>query len=635
MSGPSKPAFSMFGQQNTSNQGNTGGNLFGGASPFAGTPTSQAGGSIAGMGQTSIFGNAQPSGNEQSSPFGTTLAQQQNQAGSQQGPKSASNIFGGFSTPSRPSENTAPSLFGSSTGSATPNAKPAMFGSTTPAGPPPNAGATSLFGAMGGTRASNGGLFGAMSNSERPSMPAVATSSSEKPALFSGSSAPTTQSSGPPLFNATAKTVNPTLGSQATQQQGASVFSGNTASASNSSGQGQPSLFGTAPKSTSNLANAAPLSNEAEQTSAPSERQKPIFAFPTASPSSQEPGKDAGPTDRQAAKPTTQTTTHEGNAASSSILGQAVSSAAAPSSLFPQAGSASNVGSAAAQNAGANRMTSGDAQSTSSKANTSGSLFSSSATKVPLEAQTDSSQTGLNVKNNSINLNSSFAGPAPSAQSRLKNKSMEEIILRWATDLSKYQKEFQAQAASVASWDRMLVENSNAISKLYSKTFQAERDTAEVQRQLSAVEDQQDELTRWLDYYEREVDQIISRQTGQGETLQGPDQDRERTYQTAEKVSDRLSEMGTELTTMIEEINSASSAIGKTSKQDDPLSQIVRVLNGHLSQLQMIDQGTSELQSKLTATQKDGQRLSTKSRVGLGTSSAAADDFYRSYMSRR
>lgn len=76
----------------------------------------------------------------------------------------------------------------------------------------------------------------------------------------------------------------------------------------------------------------------------------------------------------------------------------------------------------------------------------------------------------------------------------------------------------------------MLVENGNAISKLYSRTFQAERDTAELQRQLTAVEGHQDELSQWLDRYEREVDEMLARQVGQNDGMQGPDQDRERTY---------------------------------------------------------------------------------------------------------
>ena len=94
---------------------------------------------------------------------------------------------------------------------------------------------------------------------------------------------------------------------------------------------------------------------------------------------------------------------------------------------------------------------------------------------------------------------------------------------------SKYQKEFQAQADKVATWDSMLVENSNEISKLYSKTYQAERDISEVQRQLSSVEGQQDELSQWLDRYEREVDEMLNKQIGRGDRGQGPDQERERT----------------------------------------------------------------------------------------------------------
>lgn len=130
---------------------------------------------------------------------------------------------------------------------------------------------------------------------------------------------------------------------------------------------------------------------------------------------------------------------------------------------------------------------------------------------------------------NTANLGASTAGPAPPAQSRLKNKSMDEIITRWASDLAKYQKEFQRQAEQVASWDRLLVENSDKIQKLYGSTLEAERATTEVERQLTAVENDQEELAVWLDHYEKEVNQMMSNQVGQGDSLQGPDQERDRT----------------------------------------------------------------------------------------------------------
>lgn len=106
---------------------------------------------------------------------------------------------------------------------------------------------------------------------------------------------------------------------------------------------------------------------------------------------------------------------------------------------------------------------------------------------------------------------------------------MDEIITRWAADLSKYQKEFQSQAEQVAAWDRTLVENSDKISQLYRKTHQADRDAAEVERQLTAVEGQQEELAQYLDRYEKEVDELVHRLgTGPGE-IGGVDQERERT----------------------------------------------------------------------------------------------------------
>ena len=73
------------------------------------------------------------------------------------------------------------------------------------------------------------------------------------------------------------------------------------------------------------------------------------------------------------------------------------------------------------------------------------------------------------------------------------------------------------------------MDNSDKISKLYARTFQAERDTAEVERQLSAVEGEQQELERWLDQYEKKVDEMMERMGG-GEG--GVDGERERTYVT-------------------------------------------------------------------------------------------------------
>ena len=168
---------------------------------------------------------------------------------------------------------------------------------------------------------------------------------------------------------------------------------------------------------------------------------------------------------------------------------------------------------------------------------------------------------------------------------------MDEIITRWATDLSKYQKEFKEQASKVAEWDRMLVDNGEKIQKLYTGTYEAERASNEIERQLSNVESQQEELTAWLDRYEQDLNELFSKSIGTSEQVTGPDQERERTYKLAEKLTDRLDDMGKDLTKMIKEINDMSSTLSKGSKPDDPVRLSFDVIQNpaHKANLYLVD----------------------------------------------
>lgn len=70
------------------------------------------------------------------------------------------------------------------------------------------------------------------------------------------------------------------------------------------------------------------------------------------------------------------------------------------------------------------------------------------------------------------------------------------------------------------------------MKQLYSKTFQAERDAAEVERQLTMMEENQQELDSYLDRYEKEIENMMKLHGvgGRSDGLRGPDQERERTY---------------------------------------------------------------------------------------------------------
>jgi nuclear pore complex protein Nup62 len=147
---------------------------------------------------------------------------------------------------------------------------------------------------------------------------------------------------------------------------------------------------------------------------------------------------------------------------------------------------------------------------------------------------------------------------------------MDEILTRWASDLTKYTKEFKTHAETVAKWDQVLVDNMSKISKLYTQTATSEKQTASVEMQLTAVENQQNELDSWLTKYEHEVDEMLAK-NGPSQEVGGPDQERERTFKLAERLGERLEDMSRDLESMIEEVNGANASLNKNSKADEPV----------------------------------------------------------------
>jgi len=135
----------------------------------------------------------------------------------------------------------------------------------------------------------------------------------------------------------------------------------------------------------------------------------------------------------------------------------------------------------------------------------------------------------------------------------------------------------------VAHWDRLLVENTGKISALYSKTYQAERDAAEVERQLAFVENAQDELEQWLARYEQEAAEMSGRVVGSGAGdggAAGVDLERERMYRLAEKVTAKLDDLNSDLGDVIAEINDVGARLSKVRQGDDPVSFFFSALLG-------------------------------------------------------
>ncbi|KAF2494040.1 hypothetical protein BU16DRAFT_573392 [Lophium mytilinum] len=649
-SGASTP--SLFGSANTGNSSS------GGGFSFQKPATTSAGGG-------GLFGGGATTGTPAQSPAGFGFGNSTGSSGLK--PPTASAAAG--STTPAPNK---PSLFGA-------------LGSTTPAGPPPGGNKGGLFGAQAaqatpGAQNNPPSLFGskpsAASSASTPSLFGAAGAGTTTPSnLFGGGANKPAQPSGlssgftlggsKPASQAPSGFVTPASAPQTTQGQQPgttplNLFGGQTGGAQGTQPTPKGPLF--------NLG-GAPTPASSTPASTPS-------TFSLGGATSQPPASQPATTSAAApsggsfflggAKPAPTTTSASPmsnmfNKPSGSGAGAAnTSTGAAPSNLFGALGQGGNAptsqaaGTSAPAASGATTAAPSNlfgglggsaAPATSGAATTSAAapsnLFSTlgatggATTSTAQPAATTATAGGLGASTTGAALGSSISGPVPTGQSRLKNKSMDEIITRWASDLSKYQKEFQTQAERVAAWDQTIMENTNKVHTLFWATHAADRDAGEIERQLTNVESAQDELGGWLDKFEREIDEMMEGQVRGGKNdLQGPDSERENTYKLAEKLSDRLNELNKDLTEMIEEVNGVSQTLSKTSKPDDPLSAVVKVLNSHLAQLQVIDTGATELQAKIADAQKEQQRLGGASGwSGLG--SDPAEDFYRSFRGGR
>ncbi|KIW11168.1 hypothetical protein PV08_10468 [Exophiala spinifera] len=617
---------------------NTTGFNFGGQQPSSGTAAPSlfgaAGSTDNKPAASGLFGAGAGSAPSSGGLFGAKKPEET------QGGDSAKPTFS-FSTPDKTStpSTSAPSLFGSTTPATGGTNTTFSFGnpSTTPAGPPPSG---STFGASTG----GVGLFGAKPadgaaktpfSFTKPDAPASAPSApapesaapsgglfgskpatggfsfgAPKPAETTPSSTPasaTTSDAPKPAFSfgpsATASTVQP----PATSQPPAP---GTT-----------PSLFGAAPaKDSSTNLFSKPAIPAAATDAAPA--TKPAFSF--------------GPSSTQASSAPAQTT----SAATSKPLFGGLNLGGGNSTPAATTGAATTTSATATSASAAKGFSFGPATTAATSQPTTtaapaASSFSFGPASTTSAAQPAATGTAQASGQSTIGAQTSTTGPLPPAQSRLRNKTMDEVLTRWATDMSRYSKEFRDQAETIARWDQIIVDNSSKIDKLYVRTRTCERQTMSVDMQLAAVENQQSELESWLTKYETDIDEMLAKDSATPTELGGPDQERERTYKLAEKLGEKLDEMERDLGSMIEEVNAANASLSKNGKADEPITQIVKILNSHLMQLQTIDQGTTALQQKVAAAQKSASNLGYLNGSMSQGSGTAVQDFYRSYMGRR
>lgn len=218
---------------------------------------------------------------------------------------------------------------------------------------------------------------------------------------------------------------------------------------------------------------------------------------------------------------------------------------------------------------------------------------------------------------------------------------MDEIVSSWTSSLSSSVASFSKLSGEILVWDDLLRRSGSEISQLLAGLAKVEESQIKVGQLLDYIEGQQADLEGLLNGYEKQVEELCDLSIGASATqaigfggagggtssgkksLRGGDLERERMYTLAESLDAQLGDLGSNLATMINDINSSLGSkpqqqrlISKTnssgarlpalpgggsahSGDDDAVQQILAILNAHLNSLRWIDSAVKSLRARI------------------------------------
>lgn len=154
---------------------------------------------------------------------------------------------------------------------------------------------------------------------------------------------------------------------------------------------------------------------------------------------------------------------------------------------------------------------------------------------------------------------------------------------------------------------------------------------AEIDQSLSYINAQQEDLSSILDAYEKQMKEVLDESNLQ-QPMQPADIQREKAYSLAEGLNKQLDDVSRNLNIMIEEVNKMNGtdkSIDDNDGEDNvsfrcrgqlesitpyltlctQVSQIVKILNAHLTSLQWIDSTTVTMQNKIQEASKLQEKI--------------------------
>lgn len=249
----------------------------------------------------------------------------------------------------------------------------------------------------------------------------------------------------------------------------------------------------------------------------------------------------------------------------------ATTAAAAPTATAPLTGGFTGFAAPAA-------TTSTTAASTGTAATTA-----TSSLTAPAAATTSAPATGGFASLTTATKTTDSASMPPNA-SQLTYNQLEEHINKWTLELEDQEKVFTDQATQINAWDKILISNNQKILDLNDAVQKVKSDQQTLEQELEFIATQHKELEESIIPLQKEFMKIPQ-----------VDVERSQTYLMVENLDTQLKQMSEDLKEIIDNLNESN----KCQDNSDPIIQIGKILNAHMSSLQWIEQSTSSIGNKL------------------------------------
>ncbi|CAH1641763.1 unnamed protein product [Spodoptera littoralis] len=179
------------------------------------------------------------------------------------------------------------------------------------------------------------------------------------------------------------------------------------------------------------------------------------------------------------------------------------------------------------------------------------------------------------------------AAAPPQIVTSITFAQLEENINKWTLELEDQEKTFINQATQINAWDRLLIANGEKIVELNDAVQTVKNEQQSLEHELDFVLAQQKELEDLLAPMEKQLsEENVDR-------LRDPE--REHMYSLAENLDTQLRQMSEDLKEVIEHLNETN----RSQDSNDPIVQIGRILNAHMSSMQWIDNSIAQISTKL------------------------------------